>query len=66
MNPSGPSLEAAATTVSATTSVPDAHAATPVLGSTLARRNSQRPPSLTGLKFLNELLGDHHDNEDDL
>ncbi|KAG0316787.1 Vacuolar protein sorting-associated protein 52 [Dissophora globulifera] len=40
--------------------------ATPVQGSTVARRTSQKRQSLTGLKFLNELLDDHdHDNNPD-
>jgi hypothetical protein len=41
---------------------------TPVQGFSLARRNSQKPQALTGLRFLNELLDDHddhdHDNDD--
>ncbi|KAF9187799.1 Histone acetyltransferase kat2b [Haplosporangium sp. Z 767] len=32
---------------------------TPVQGNSVARRNSQKRQSLTGLKFLNELLDDH-------
>lgn len=36
---------------------------TPVQSGSITRRNSQKRQSLTGLKFLNELLDDHdHDN----
>lgn len=36
---------------------------TPVQSASITRRNSQKRQSLTGLKFLNELLDDHdHDN----
>ncbi|KAG0288289.1 Vacuolar protein sorting-associated protein 52 [Linnemannia gamsii] len=39
---------------------------TPVQGGSLARRTSQKRQSLTGLKFLNELLDDHeHDHVHD-
>jgi hypothetical protein len=40
--------------------------ATPIQGGSLARRTSQKRQSLTGLKFLNELLDDHdHDHDSD-
>lgn len=36
---------------------------TPVQNGSVARHNSQKRQSMTGLKFLNELLDDHdHDN----
>ncbi|KAG0036263.1 Vacuolar protein sorting-associated protein 52 [Podila clonocystis] len=38
---------------------------TPIQNCPIARRNSQKHQSMTGLKFLNELLDDHdHDNDD--
>jgi hypothetical protein len=60
-----PSIDAGPTRT-ATAPAPDG-LATPVQGSTVARRNSQRRQSLTGLKFLNELLEDHeHDHENNI
>ncbi|KAF9343251.1 Vacuolar protein sorting-associated protein 52, partial [Mortierella sp. AD094] len=55
------SVSAAATPLAAAATLPDS-LATPLQGSSIARRNSQKRQSLTGLKFLNELLDDHdHD-----
>ncbi|KAG0236608.1 Vacuolar protein sorting-associated protein 52 [Mortierella sp. GBA43] len=64
MNPSEPSIDATAASVTTPAPVPDV-LASPVQGFTLARRNSQKPQALTGLRFLNELLGDHDDNDHD-
>ncbi|KAF8979577.1 Vacuolar protein sorting-associated protein 52 [Entomortierella lignicola] len=57
---------AAATPLAAAATLSDS-LVTPLQGSSISRRNSQKRQSLTGLKFLNELLNDYdHDNEHDI
>ncbi|KAG0006435.1 Histone acetyltransferase kat2b, partial [Entomortierella chlamydospora] len=54
-------VSAAATPLAAATTLPDS-IPSPLHASSISRRNSQKRQSLTGLKFLNELLDDHdHD-----